>query len=222
MEADYIFSDTEVDEMTLAELYALLEKLDQGSTMVETIKAEIARLNAEAKKHREAKETAEAEVQKVSKERDALQGQIDTMSTSNGTDSAEYKALAKELDVIKEQFAAEKKAREEEQAKRTAAEITAQAVDALTKCNALEPKEFAKLIIPNIKANDLGEYKYFADDKEMSIEEGATAWLKTRPWAVRDTQKPGSGSPGKPPAGGRQDGPVSLKDAIGASLHVNE
>lgn len=47
----YVFSDTEVDEMTLAELYSALEGLEKGSEFVSTIKTEIARLNSEAKTH---------------------------------------------------------------------------------------------------------------------------------------------------------------------------
>ena len=45
--------------MTMAELYATLEKLDGGAAMVETIKAEVGKLNVESKEQREAKEKAE-------------------------------------------------------------------------------------------------------------------------------------------------------------------
>ena len=44
--------------MTMAELYAAPEKLDDGAAMVETIKAEGGKLNGESKKQREAKEKA--------------------------------------------------------------------------------------------------------------------------------------------------------------------
>ena len=44
--------------MTMSELYAALEKLDDGAAMVETIKAEVGRLNGESKEQREAKEKA--------------------------------------------------------------------------------------------------------------------------------------------------------------------
>lgn len=44
--------------MTMAELYAALEKLDGGAAMVETIKAEVGKLNGESKERREAKEKA--------------------------------------------------------------------------------------------------------------------------------------------------------------------
>ena len=44
--------------MTMAELYAALEKLDGGAAMVETIKAEGGKLNGESKEQREAKEKA--------------------------------------------------------------------------------------------------------------------------------------------------------------------
>ena len=48
--------------MTLAELLAKLETLEDGAVMVEAIKAQTSRLNAEAKKYREAKEAADATV----------------------------------------------------------------------------------------------------------------------------------------------------------------
>ena len=38
--------------MTMAELYAALEKLDGGSAMVETIKSEVGKLNGESKERR--------------------------------------------------------------------------------------------------------------------------------------------------------------------------
>ena len=44
--------------MTMAELYAAPEKLDGGAAMVETIKAEVGKLNGESKEQREAKEKA--------------------------------------------------------------------------------------------------------------------------------------------------------------------
>ena len=44
--------------MTMAELYAAPEKLDGGAAMVETIKAEVGKLNVESKEQREAKEKA--------------------------------------------------------------------------------------------------------------------------------------------------------------------
>ena len=40
--------------MTMAELYAALEKLEGGAEMVETIKAEVGKLNVESKEQREA------------------------------------------------------------------------------------------------------------------------------------------------------------------------
>ena len=44
--------------MTMAELYAALEKVEGGAAMVETIKAEVGKLNDESKEQREAKEKA--------------------------------------------------------------------------------------------------------------------------------------------------------------------
>ena len=44
--------------MTMAELYVAPENLDDGAAMVETIKAEVGKLNGESKEQREAKEKA--------------------------------------------------------------------------------------------------------------------------------------------------------------------
>ena len=50
--------------MTMAELYAALEKVEGGAAMVETIKAEVGKLNGESKERREAKEkTARQEIE---------------------------------------------------------------------------------------------------------------------------------------------------------------
>ena len=55
--------------MTMAELYAALEKVEGGAVMVETIKAEVGKLNGESKEQREAKEKAEALVKTLTKQR---------------------------------------------------------------------------------------------------------------------------------------------------------
>ena len=55
--------------MTMAELYAALEKVEGGAAMVETIKAEVGKLNGESKEQREAKEKAEALVKTLTKQR---------------------------------------------------------------------------------------------------------------------------------------------------------
>ena len=70
----------------------------------------------------------------------------------------------------------------------------AQTVDALTKSNAVDPQEFAKLIAPSIKVAEDGTYSYTkADGTQGSIADGATEWLSGKAWAVKDAQKPGSG-----------------------------
>ncbi len=209
--------------MTLAELLAKLETLEDGAVMVETIKAETSRLNAEAKKYREAKEAAEATVKTLTVEKEDLQKKYDEISVDgSGKNTAEYKALEQRIDGLVKSLEKEKTARAEEAQKRIASEMLAQTVNALTKGNALDPNEFAKLMMPNIKATESGEFRYYGEDgAEMTIEEGANAWLKARSWAVRDTQKAGSGDSGKPPAGGRSVEPVTLRDAISSALTAN-
>jgi hypothetical protein len=50
-----------------------------------------------------------------------------------------------------------------------------------------------------------GTYSFVgADGTEGSIDDGAAGWLKSNPWAVKNTQTPGSGAKGgAKPAGSR-------------------
>ena len=87
-------------------------------------------------------------------------------------------------------------AQEAERAKRLTTVKHSLAIDALTKGNAANPKEMAKLIVDNITGEEDNALVYKAGDKEISIEEGAAAWLKDNPWAVKVDPKGGSGSGG--------------------------
>ena len=137
--------------MTMAELYAALEKLDGGAAMVETIKAEVGKLNVESKEQREAKEKAEALVKTLTEAKDTLANQIaELQKPGAGEQTAEYKTLLKKFDDLSKSFETEKAARQEAEQKRIQTDIMAQTVDALTKHNAMDPKEFAKLIVGGI------------------------------------------------------------------------
>lgn len=66
---------------------------------------------------------------------------------------------------------------------------------ALTKGNAANPQEIAKILTQSIKVGEDGSYHFTGDDgTESSIEDGAASWLKANAWAVKNTQKAGSGA----------------------------
>ena len=99
-------------------------------------------------------------------------------------------------------------------------EITTQVVDALSKNNAVDPNTLAQLIIPNVTVGEDGAYSY-TDDKgnAHSIADGAKSWLDGNAWAVKSTQKAGSGH-----NRGNNDGgqPMGLRASIANAIGVQE
>lgn len=191
--------------MTLAELYEALSKLENGAEMVSTIKAEISRLNGESAKFRTSKNEADAKI---------------TELTAKGTgDQTAAEKMQKQLDELNKKYEAAENARKEEQAKRVQADIMQQTVAALTKGNAANPAEIAKILVGSIKADEDGTYKFTnAKNEQVSIEDGAAGWLKDNAWAVKDTQNPGSG--GGNGGNGRQAQPqAGLHAAVAAALN---
>lgn len=106
--------------------------------------------------------------------------------------------LKKQLgDLTSKYEAAEKKA-EAEKAARVNASIKAAAIDALTKGNALNPAEMAKLVSDRIKPGDDDKLTFTGDDgKAVSVADGVKNWLKANPWAVKNTGNGGAGTSGK-------------------------
>ena len=190
--------------MTLAELYEALGKLENGAEMVSTIKTEISRLNGESAKFRTSKNEADAKI---------------TELTAKGTgDQTAAEKMQKQLDELNKKYEAAENARKEEQAKRVQADIMQQTVAALTKGNAANPSEIAKILVGSIKADEDGTYKFTnAKNESVSIEDGAAGWLKDNAWAVKDTQNPGSG--GGNGGNGRQSQPQGLHAAVVAALN---
>ena len=190
--------------MTLAELYEALGKLENGSELISVIKAEISRLNGESAKFRTSKNEADAKMEEL---------------TAKGTgDQTAAEKMQKQLDELNKKYEAAENARKEEQAKRVQADIMQQTVAALTKGNAANPAEIAKILVGSIKADEDGTYKFTnAKNESVSIEDGAAGWLKDNAWAVKDTQNPGSG--GGNGGNGRQSQPQGLHAAVVAALN---
>lgn len=202
--------------MKLAEVYAALESVDNGAALIGAIKAEMTKLSEEAKKHREAKQQADETVTKLKKEKEELQVKIDAAANDDGTGTQAYKQLAEQVKELQETVETERSARKEAEEKRIRADIAAQTVNALTKSNATDPEEFAKLLSGAIKVKDDGTYSYTkTDGTEGTINDCVADWLKDRPWAVKNTQTPGSGGEGAPGGTSGDEERKMVEEAMG-------
>ena len=202
--------------MKLAEVYAALESVDNGVALIGAIKAEMTKLSEEAKKHREAKQQAEETVTKLTKEKEELQVKVDAAANDDGTGTQAYKQLVEQVKALQETVETERSARKEAEEKRIRADIAAQTVNALTKSNATDPEEFAKLLSGAIKVKDDGTYSYTkTDGTEGTINDCVADWLKDRPWAVKNTQTPGSGGEGAPGGASGDEERKMVEEAMG-------
>ena len=187
--------------MELKEVYAALEAAENGAAMVETIKSELAGVRKEAADARIAKNKAEEELTGLKKQHGELETRYKELETQLGAAREEGAGAQTEMQKLQGQIAdlakkyeAAETARKTAEEKRVQADIMAQTVDALTKANAVDPHEFAKLIVPGIKVADDGSYRYTkADGTDGTIADGAAEWLSDKAWAVKDVQRRGSG-----------------------------
>ena len=191
----------EADDMELKEVYAALEAAENGAAMVETIKSELAGVRKEAADARIAKNKAEEELAGLKKQHGELAEKHKELETQLGAAREEGAGAQTEMQKLQGQIADLAKkyevaetARKTAEEKRVQADIMAQTVDALTKANAVDPQEFAKLVVPNIEVTEDGAYCYTkADGTQGSIADCAAEWLDGKAWAVKDVQKRGSG-----------------------------
>ena len=212
----------EADDMELKEVYAALEATENGAAMVETIKSELAGVRKEAADARIAKNKAEEELTGLKKQHGELETRHKELETQLGAAREEGAGAQTEMQKLQGQIAdlakkyeAAETARKTAEEKRVQADIMAQTVDALTKANAVDPHEFAKLIVSNIKVTEDGAYCYTkADGTHGSIADCAAEWLDGKAWAVKDMQRRGSGD------GRSQDNGAggTLEEQIAASL----
>ena len=208
--------------MELKEVYAALEAAENGTVMVETIKSELAGVRKEAADARIAKNRAEEELTGLKKQHGELESKHKELETQLGAAREEGAGAQTEMQKLQGQIAdlakkyeAAETARKTAEEKRVQADIMAQTVDALTKANAVDPQEFAKLVVPNIKVTEDGAYCYTkADGTQGSIADCAAEWLDGKAWAIKDMQRRGSGD------GRSQDNGAggTLEEQIAASL----
>jgi DNA repair exonuclease SbcCD ATPase subunit len=115
-------------------------------------------------------------------------------------------ALARQVETVTRQLDEMTKTAEAERGKRLSAAKTGAAVAALTKGSAASPENVAKLILENIGVKEDGETLFYqGKDKELTVEEGAAAWLKENAWAVKVSPNPGGGGSPAGGAGGETD-----------------
>ena len=212
----------EADDMELKEVYAALEAAENGAAMVETIKSELAGVRKEAADARIAKNRAEEELTGLKKQHGELESKHKELETQLGAAREEGAGAQTEMQKLQGQIAdlakkydAAETARKTAEEKRVQADIMAQTVDALTKANAVDPQEFAKLVVPNIKVTEDGAYCYTkADGTQGSIADCAAEWLDGKAWAIKDMQRRGSGD-GRTQENGAGG---TLEEQIAASL----
>lgn len=173
--------------MTLAELYEALGALDKGSEYISCIKSEISRLNTEAAKYRTSKKESESKIEE-------LNAKVTELTQKGTGDQSELSKLKAQVDEISKKYAAAEKARIDEQQKRIKADILQQTVSELTKGNATDPSELAKILVQGIEVGEDGAYNMTNEKGEkISISDGTKAWLSKHAWAVKNTQSRGSG-----------------------------
>ena len=188
--------------MDMKDVYAALEKLDNGADLITAIKGEINTLNNEAKKNRIAGEhTAE-------KLKNVLAG-LDLEDADDVADKAKNLKAAldtfAQVNKVTKQLDAMTKTAQAEKTKRLDSLKMAKAVELLSKGHAASPENMAKLLEGNIIVKDDESLAYNGKDGEISLEDGVTDWLKENSWAVKANGGGGSGSPNGGNGGGSSD-----------------
>lgn len=202
--------------MTLAELYTKLEGLENGSEYVSAIKAEVAKLNSEAKAHREEKEKATATLEVITKERDGLAAKLSEVESAGAGTDKEMATLKKQVEALTKRSEEAENARKEAENKRIKADIQSQFVDAFTKSNAMDPQLFAQMAADKVTVSEDGSYSYIKDDGTTgTIQDYAAEFLKGKPWAVKSTQNAGSGESGGASGANGSDVQKEFENALG-------
>ena len=187
--------------MELKDVFAALEAATDGAALVQAVKDELAKIRKEAADARVAKNKAEGALAALKTQHGELETRHKELETKlaaseekeTGAQTAMQK-LEAQMAKLTKQYEEAEAARKSAEEKRVQADIMAQTVDALTKANAVDPQEFAKLIAPGIKTFEDGTYGCTkSDGTRGSIADGAAEWLSGKAWAVKDAQKPGSG-----------------------------
>jgi hypothetical protein len=212
--------------MELKDIYANLEKVENGAEMIAAIKAEFAVLNNEAKKHRQTSDTISAknkailealgleDSDDVAEKAKELKSTLDGFAQDGKTPNDVAKQIAqlnKDFAALKGKYADMEKTAQAEKAKRFDAMKTNALIDQLTKGNAAAPKDMAKLIADKLVVNDDETISFVDGDNTISVEDGVKGWLSSNTWAVKANPQGGGGAP----AGGGGSGDAFLDGLMG-------
>lgn len=207
--------------MEMKEVYEKLEKLENGKELVEAVKAEFAKVNAEAKGHREKGDKAAAKIKSilenlgledtddVADKAKELKTTLEAFQQGKKTPTEVAKqmtTMSQQLETLRKQFEDADKAAKAEKTKRLEVSKTSAIIDALTKGKAASPADMAKLIADNVYFDETENLAYKDGEKVMSVMDGVNAWLGANPWAVKVEGNKGSGSQQK----GKDDADVFL------------
>ena len=186
--------------MDMKDVYAALEKLDNGADLITAIKGEINTLNNEAKKNRIAGEhTAEKtknvlagldleDADDVADKAKNLKAALDTFAQGGKKPTEVAKQitdLTAQVNKVTKQLDAMTKTAQAEKAKRLDGMKMAKAVELLSKGHAASPENMAKLLEGSIIVKDDESLAYNGKDGEISLEDGVADWLKENSWAVK-------------------------------------
>ena len=206
--------------MDMKDVYAALEKLDNGADLITAIKGEINTLNNEAKKNRIAGEQHAEKLKNVlaglgledtddvADKAKNLKATLDTFAQGGKKPTEVAKQitdLTAQVSKVTKQLDAMTKTAQAEKTKRLDGMKMAKAVELLSKGNAASPQNMAKLLESNIIVKDDESLAYNGKDGEISLEDGVAGWLKENSWAVKANGGGGSGSPNGGNSGGNDD-----------------
>lgn len=205
----------ELIKLGLTEEQAEAVTKDYGENYVS--KSQFNAKNDEVKTAKAAKEASERLLAEA-------QGKLEKINSTGIKDDAGIVAMQERIKTLEDSVEAERKAREDADAQRIQSEIAAAVVDSLTKRNAMDPKEFSKLIVSKIKVNEDGTYGYVkSDGTSGTVDDCVDEWLKGKDYAIKDSQKRGSGSGnGGAGNGGEGNKPAGLKGAVAAAIEAQQ
>ncbi|WP_277293016.1 hypothetical protein [Veillonella montpellierensis] len=159
-------------------------------------------------------------VKELTEKQNDLKNKLEGFTSAGANSGADIAKLQADLKTLQQQYEDAEKARQEELNKRVQSEIMTQVVNALSEHNAVDPNTLAPLLISKVTVGDDGAYSY-TDDKgnAHSIAEGAKTWLDGNAWAVKSTQRAGSGHNRENNDGGQ---PIGLRASIANAIGVKE
>jgi hypothetical protein len=211
--------------MEIAEALEKIKSLDGGEALVGAITAHTKTLRDEAADYRTKLTAASGKLEKVaeklgvSKDGD-LEAAIEAAKKTppaGGND-----ALVAEIARLKQDFEAERKAREAATSKANSAKAESALKSALAEHKAVRPDDLVRYHLPDAKYKDDGS-PYFVDSNgaERSVSEHVQGWLKDRPEFVQSAQRPGPGGNGANGGSNQDLSKLSATDRIALGLKTS-